>query len=541
MTKGIDITLDLLAKSKNRTAVKLLDAAFHSTDESVRKQAGTHLIQIRGSKGIMEMIRLFDPTDRNMIDLFQENRDRVISALRIAISGKDTMLARNALRVANSLRFFEVIPLLLAVFMDQGALTTEDSTLENSILRLAEKYIQALEERRNRNFLYGKIMPEIVEVLAKGLNDYHRNDPPLFLKLFVYFYVYWSDVKPEVMRPFENPSSTAYLALFRLLLSEKDKRFYHFVFYSLDNPYPMSIASTVFAKRSDTPFLNAVLKEIGTRVTAEMRVNLRKIRNIEWLENLPALLERLSGDAQIGLISLLRTLDLSPGELQARLMSVFLNGKTETRCEALRVLVDTPGTRTDKLVWDASGDADPGVQIQAFELLQKVAPDKAASRMLQFAGSPHPVVREKIKMLLPEFRFVRFLEAFDQMTEDQRRIMFRIVRDLDVGVDRQLADMLDGVDPLTKARALLCIEYGNIIPAMEEAICRVLLHETNVKLRVRAAVMLAEGRRDVSRSTLVQAMHRDTDPEVRAAAKDSLTRRPAAWATAPPTSGETQS
>lgn len=527
--KGIDITLGLLAKSKNRSAAKLLDAAFHSSEEAVRRQAGTQLIQVRGSKGIMEMIREFDPADLNMVDLFQENRDRVVPALRIAISGKDPILARNAFRVANTQRFFEIIPLLLTVFMDQGKLAAEDSTLENSIERLVDKYLQALEERRNRNFIYGKVMPEIVGVLAKGLNDYHRNDPPLFLKLFVYFYVYWSEVNPEVMRPFESPSSTAYLALYRLLLTEKDKRLYRFVYYSLDNPYPMPIAAAVFAKRSDTPFLNAILGEIGTRMTAEMRVNLRKIRNIEWLENLPELIARLSVEAQIGLITLLRTLDLSPGELLARLTSVFQNGKTGARCEALRVLVDMPGPRTDQLVWTAAGDGDPDVQILGFELLQKLYPEKAASRMLQFADSPHRIVREKIKSLLPECRFDRFLETFDQMTEEQRRIMFRIVRHLDEDVDRRLVDMLHGDDAMMKARALLCIEYGDLVPTLEEDVCGVLLRDPNPTLRIRAAALLAGGRRDVSRSTLVQALHRDAETEVRNAAKDSLAKRPAAW------------
>ncbi len=529
MAKGIDTTLDLLAKSKNRAALALLTQAFHSSDERMRFEAGMYLVHIRGTKGIGEIIRSFDPADKKLIDIIHAHREIVVAALRIALSGNDLDLARRALDMALSQHFFELLPMLLTAFLDQSAFATNDSTLETSILTLSEQFVQALEERKNRSFLYGKVMPETMEVLARGLNDFHRNDPQLFLVLFTYFYNYLSDVKPEVMRPFENPSSTAYFALFRLLMTSENERVIHFLFHSLDNPYPVAIVSNVFAKRSDTHFLNTVLTWLAQRVAPEMRANLRKISRIEWLDSYSELTGRLSSDAQVGLVAIIQALELSSEALQIKLQNLFQTACPEARCAVLRALIEFSGERRNGLVWNACGDPDPRVQVIALELLKKFMPEKAVSRMLQFTSSPHPAVREKIRALLPEFRFARFLETFDQMPDDHRQLMFRVVRELDKSVDAQLNDILEEHDPLMKARALLCIEYAQIVPNMEEAICGVLLHETHEKLRVRAALMLAGGRRDVSRSTLVQAMHRDASAEVRAAAKDSLTRRPAAW------------
>jgi hypothetical protein len=49
-------------------------------------------------------------------------------------------------------------------------------------------------------------------------------------------------------------------------------------------------------------------------------------------------------------------------------------------------------------------------------------------------------------------------------------------------------------------------------------------------LRSKAAEQLAAGQQDESRSMLVQALHRDVNPEVRAAARKSLEERPTFWA-----------
>lgn len=83
--------------------------------------------------------------------------------------------------------------------------------------------------------------------------------------------------------------------------------------------------------------------------------------------------------------------------------------------------------------------------------------------------------------------------------------------------------------PVEKAKALLCIDYGNLATKMEDSLCGILRDEEIPTLRVKAAELLADGRREFSRSTLVQSLHRDAAVEVRAAAKASLEKRPTYW------------
>jgi HEAT repeat protein len=150
-------------------------------------------------------------------------------------------------------------------------------------------------------------------------------------------------------------------------------------------------------------------------------------------------------------------------------------------------------------------------------------------RLLQFADSPHEQVRETVFELLPNIRFDRFFQTFDKISEEQRRTLFKLVKVMDPETVNELAKLLAESEPLVKIKALLCIGYGDLVPALEDAVCGVLTDGETPLLRIAAAKLLAKGRREMSRSILVQALHRDNDPVVRAAAKTSLENRPVAW------------
>jgi hypothetical protein len=64
---------------------------------------------------------------------------------------------------------------------------------------------------------------------------------------------------------------------------------------------------------------------------------------------------------------------------------------------------------------------------------------------------------------------------------------------------------------------------------LEDAVCEVLSKGENPALRCKAAQLLANGNRELSRSLLVQSLHRDPNPEVREAAKKTLEKRPPTW------------
>lgn len=538
MANGVDITIQLLAKSKNTAATRLLEAAIQSSNEAVRKSAGKTLIATKGSKSTTEIIRAFNLSEDNLIEIINDNRDKILPALRAAIGGKDRDLAKNAFRIIYTQRYYEALPFLLTIFREQGD-DEDDSFLSDGILRLLEKYIEAVEERKNRRLLMGTIFPEIVSALTAGVKNFHRNDPDLFLIVLMRLYPYLTEEHRELTQVFRNASSPAYLALFKLLLERRHSSIWRFIFYCLGTSSPPPLALTVFSKRSDQTFLNAILKMFEEPVTPDMHANLAQMQRVEWLENIRVLLDLLDGQAQKGLVVLVRNLDISTGEALSILTDIFRHGQAEGRLAAFQALPLYEGERIDRIIWDAAEDSNPQIQVEALTQLAKRGLPNANSRILQLAESPHEKVRDAVSQLLPNFRFGRFFESFDQMNETQRKAMFHMVCQLDPQVVDQLAQRLIVGPPIERARALLCIEYGNLASQLEDTLCGVLTDDEVPALRARAALLLASGRRELSRSTLVQALHRDSATEVRDAAKTALENRPAHWNTS--TNEETNS
>jgi hypothetical protein len=529
MASSINITTQTLALSRNKSAIPLLEKALDSSSKEVRKSAGNQLINLTGLKSVWKLINKFDPADEIMVNLFNAHREKVFSALRTAIIGKDPYLARNAFRVVYTQRYFEILPSMLATFLDQDKTEEEYSSLSEGILKLTEKYAQALEERKNRRRLYETILSEMVVILLRGLKDFHRNDPDLFILVFLQLYPFLTDKHSALTKLLYIPSSAFYRVVHRFLLSGREPYIFHFFVHCFSHSNPPPVVLTVFSKRFDIPFITYFLKSLEKPISASLKTNLTAVQPIEWLNSFRSLLDRLDEQAQTGLVLLVQNSGLSENEIQTKLLDLLHYGKNKSRLEALTALMQFSGEEIDQLIWDVSGDADPNVQAKALILLSKRDIQNANFRILQFANSPHEIVRETIQKLLPDFRLPRFFEMFDQLTEEQRRSMFNVVKVLDSQMINELSRILIVGEPRDKAKALLCIDYGSMVLALEDSLCGVLAKGEVAAIRVKAAELLAVGQRDLSRSTLVQALHRDPDPTVRATAKNSLEKRLPQW------------
>ncbi|MDR0609930.1 MAG: hypothetical protein LBG58_07465 [Planctomycetaceae bacterium] len=529
MPSSINITIQTLAQSRNKSAIPLLEKALDSSSKGVRKSAGNQFINFTGVKSVWKLINKFDPSDEIIINIFNSHREKVFSALRAAITGEDPYLARNAFRVIYTQRYFEILPAMLTAFLDQDRSEEEDTSLSEGILKLIEKYVLALEERKNRRRFNEMVLSEIVAVLLRGLKDFHRNDPDLFVLVFLQIYPFLTDKHSALTKLLHVPSSAFYGVVHRSLLSGREPYIFRFFVHCFSNTNPPQVALTVFSKRFDMPFIAYFLKSLEKPISTPLKINLAVVRPIEWLNSFRSLLDRLDEQAQAGLALLVQNVGFSENEVKSKLLDLLHYSKPQSRLEALTALAQFSGEEIDQLIWDAGGDSDPNIQANALVLLSKRDIQNANFRILQFANSPHEIVRETIQKLLPDFRLSRFFEMFDHLTEEQRRSMFNVVKILDSQIIDELSRILIVGEPRDQAKALLCIDYGSIVLPLEDSLCGVLAKGELAAIRVKAAELLAAGQRDLSRSTLVQALHRDPDPTVRATAKSSLEKRPPQW------------
>jgi len=534
MTRGVDLTLQVIAKSKNQAALTLLESAVLSTNEAMRQLAGTALVARHSRRGLEAIIRNFDPADSELVDLVNDNRSKFIPELHSAIVDKDITLAKQAFRLAYTQNFYEVLPTLAAYCLGPASEEQSVVALHAGFFNFLDKYTDALEKDNpsEHRLLYGILLPECAKLLIYKISEYRftRNELALTVYLCLYPFFKESGTAQDLTLQLRLPHSPVYASTYRRLLKQSEPYLFQLMIRTLDRPNPPPLISQIFSERSDIPFLTAMCRSIKQPLSLELKTNLAALPPLTWLGQIDSFLDQFDAEAQCGLILLLQNINLTEEELRACLLKIFERDNSEGRVAALSALTASSGETVDRFLWEASADEDPKVQVEALTQLHARKVPGAAAHIMQFADSPHEEVRAVIPKLIPNLRFSHFMQTFEQLDDAHRRRMFNVVRLLDRQTPKELTKMLGTSEPLLRAKALLCIDYClEIVPLVEEALCEILARDEMPRLRIKAAEQLVAGKRTESRMTLVQALHRDGNPDVRAAAKNSLANRPTHW------------
>ena len=534
MTRGVDLTLQVIARSKNQAAVGVLESAFQSTSKIVRNLAGKILVTRRSGQGLEAIIRNFDPHDPDLVELVNDNREKLMPGLHGAIVEKDATLARQAFRLAYTQRFYEVLPTLAAYCLGPGNQDKAGLSFNQDLLRFLNKYTDALEKNdpSEHQLVYNAILPEFVKILVQKIKEYRFSRHELTLAVYLRLYPFFSEagLDRDLYLQLRLSNSPVYVAAYRRLLKESEPYLFLLITRCLERLNPPQLVPQVISERADIPFLTALFKSIKLPFSLELKTNLANLPPLAWIGQIDSFLDKFDSESQCGLVLLLQNIKINEEELQECLLKIFEHGEGIGRLAALSALAPFSGAGIDRVVWSASADDDPAIQIEALTQLNAREVQGATARIMQFVESPHESVRDTIQKLLPNFRFNRFIQTFDQLDDERRRKMFNIVRQLDKQTPSELSKMLKAGEAMERAKALLCIDYCHeIVLLLEDDLCDILAHDDVAQLRCRTANLLVAGRREESRAMLVQALHRDNAPEVREAAKNSLEHRPTYW------------
>ena len=537
MAHGIELTLQLINKSKNRSASGLLESAFQSTNKHVRDVAGTVLVSNKSGVGFKTIIRNFNADDEDVVALVQKNREKLIPDLRNAIT--DPTLFPRAFCLAYTQGFYEVLPALVSFCLNPESLQKHeghdlDQMLED-VLRFIDKYTLALDDHdvNDYHMLYNIVFLELGQIMASRIKDYHFNHYEPILSVLIRLYPFLSSEivqHEDLIFQLQHADTLVYLAVRERLLQGVDEYMIRFVIRCLDRGNPPLVVRQLLAERYDVPFLSAILSGIKKPVSLQFKKNLSNLSPLPWLnpKQIGEILPLLGAESQCGLVVFLQNMGMAENNMLAFFEHILKDGRSEARLEVLSTLSGIPGQAIDQIFWDIADDKDPAVQIVALTQLHTRNVPSSISRIVQFADSPHEEVRFVVGRLLPHFRFDRFMQTFDKLDDSKRRQMFDVVRQLDRTTPIELTQMLRSSEPIVRAKALLCIGYSHaIVPLVEDVLCEVLEGESMPKLRCKAAEHLVAGQKSKSRMSLVNALHRDNSPEVRAAAKNSLENRPA--------------
>jgi len=193
MARGIDLTLQVIAKSKNQAAVSVLESAFRSTSESARKLASAILVSRRSGQGLEAIIQNFDPTDPDHVELVNSNRSKLMPGLHGAIVDKDVAIARQAFRLAYTQKFYEILPTLAAYCLGPGSQEQSGLSLHADFLKFLNKYAESLahNDPAEHHLLYNLVLPEFSKILTQKVKEYRFTRQELTLTIYLRLYPFF--------------------------------------------------------------------------------------------------------------------------------------------------------------------------------------------------------------------------------------------------------------------------------------------------------------------------------------------------------------
>ncbi|MGL4595462.1 MAG: hypothetical protein ACRCUY_12115 [Thermoguttaceae bacterium] len=532
MTAGINTTLQILSQSKNEAAQPLLEMALRSSSEMVRAATGHFMAMSQGNHGIRGLIRSFNPEDTQLTSILASNHRKIVPILSNDIKSLDEKVSQKALQVAVMQDCFELLPSVILSLVSQDSnsnIQKNKKHFSKDIIALTDKFVLAANSTAMNRATCVALLPEIMDLILRGLRQFHETHDSLLLSIFLRIYPIVKNNYPAVAMFLNTDDAPSLRAIVTALDEFPTNEVANFVLTGLRQANAPSVVIELFCKRKDPPFLELVLSPFADDFTKEMRRNVSMITKLEWLSRLPSLLETISEKAQIGLVALFVQIYKTPNKLFPLLRAVFASGKTGGRRAALLEVSKFQGDEMDAMIEQAADDADPIIQRESLFIIQKRGIPNSQSIILRQMNSPHQIVRDTVAQLMPSLRFSRYMAIFDSLSDAQRRQMFNLIKQVDSSTENELRRLLLVGDDLQKTIALMSIEYGEMVPVMENALCEVLTKERIPKLRKKAAELLVDGCRDVSRMTLVNTFHRDSSPEVRQSAQNSLAKRPASW------------
>ncbi len=148
MVSDLATTFNVLAKTDNKTAVRVLLPALNSPRSAIQEGALAALLHRHEPDGQREILSRISDLPHRWKTLIRQNAERLTGVLRAALLDTDESLCLNACRAAVMFEDYEVIPALLAA-MEKGSPDKAEMAAE-TLLQLVVKLCAELERPCDR-------------------------------------------------------------------------------------------------------------------------------------------------------------------------------------------------------------------------------------------------------------------------------------------------------------------------------------------------------------------------------------------------------
>ncbi|HEX6962244.1 MAG TPA: HEAT repeat domain-containing protein [Lacipirellula sp.] len=515
--KPLQRTIEALSRSHNEAAAPTLMAGLVAGSGPVFDGAITGLVSRRSKAGHLEVLRLWDRLMPEQKALVEKGRHKMGGALREALLEGEYQLFYNALNFVESSGDFDLIPTLVMVAEQP------DGERSHAAIELTAKLVDQLLHwiDNNREPIIGRdpatIRYCVLESLERSVERFREHRRPELLESFIVLAGPHSGTLHNVLETLHHP---CHGSIVHTLTHSASDRVLRLLTAMLEGKEAPQVIRNVISKRSDRPFVEALLAVSLDPANAPLRRNLARLRSIACCEDPQTLCVQYSPYQQAAAMHLLAASGASDEQKLALAEALLKHGSVDSRIAACESLRSIGGQWANRLVLLALGDADAAVKATAISQLRHRRIPGTMAKLMELVDSPEEMVSSAAREALSEFSFENFQSRFDLLDDEARREMGTRVAKVDLTARARLKQELASPARRSRLRALQMAAAMDMFPQLADALVERLEDEDHL-VRAAAAEALKHCKPSDVRSGLLAAME-DKSVAVQNAAKSSL-------------------
>ena len=520
MAASLQRTIDVLSKSRNEAASPALVAAFAASEGPVFEGIASALATRRSKTGHTALLQRWHELSATQKRIAEKNRSRMGAALRDALLSENEQLFANAHEVAEATGDLELVPTLIMVA--EQAHSPRAPIAMKLAMRLVDQLCQMLEDAKARQSAGDQQDLEtarrcVLESLERSVERFRQHNRAELIEAFAVLAGPHSGTLRSIM---EAPHHPCFHSVIHTLTVSVSPAVLQILTTFLTSKEAPVVVRNVLSKRTDRPFIDALLATPLDPANQFLRRNLARIKSFNCVEAADFIGTQLTAAQQAAAMQLVLASG-APDDYKLDLAQTLISeGQLAGRLAACRALETIPGQRSNALVLAALKDVEGEVQAAAVRQLRDRHIPGTMTTLIDLIDSPHEVVAAAAREALSDFSFDNYLTQFDRLEEEARRTFGARVARIDRQAVIRLNEELASSGRRQRLRAVAMAEAMGMAPLVADALVGRLSDEDHV-VRTAAAEALQHCTAADVRDALLAAIG-DRSTAVQNAARSSL-------------------
>lgn len=534
MANALHKTLDVLARTRNATAVDLLIAAIHIPNDEIRVASLAALCKRHSTRGNIEAIRNLRNLTTEMRAVLERNATSLSQAMRQCLLHGDQELRANALEMVRWFEDFGQMPTLLNLIEDaqcpQRELTAH--IIGELVNRLydhlhfgkgqsgaAPSPSAASSTAPSHTFLRDapRIRHQTLAFLESACQRYEAHRCPQVIQGLL---VLADPESPIVKKLFRESSEVCRQAADTLLQKSTHPGVMSLIAQSMTQNYPHSAIIQAFEKREDPEFICHILRTWPKKLTQVQQKNFKDIKSITWLQPDRLNLEIIPPGLHKPLVAFVLITGLPHAHRLTVMEWMLKHGCPEGRTAATEVLVGLADDKVQEVILEGLESEQPEIQAWATSQLRSREIPHTFELLIERLDSPMPEVREAARAELVDFNMLRVLDMYEHLDGKTCLAVGRLVQKIDPqAIEKLKAEMRQPIRRKRIRAARGAQAMGMQLKVLDALL--LMIADSDALVRRTVVEVLGTTPAAVALETLSEALN-DPSPRVREAASRSL-------------------